>query len=93
MDRMPREMAVSLHLDQVATICRQYGVARLALFGLILRDDFTEDSDIDVLCTLAPDSPVHTLLDWIHFKAGLGRPLAPPGGFGGSGVASSLDSR
>jgi predicted nucleotidyltransferase len=48
MDGMPREMALSLHLDQVATICRQYGVARLALCGSILRDDLTEDSDINV---------------------------------------------
>jgi predicted nucleotidyltransferase len=64
-------MPLSLHLDQVARICRQYGVARLALFGSILRDDFTADSDIDVLCTLAPDSPVQSLLDWIHLKQAL----------------------
>ncbi|AEJ41846.1 DNA polymerase beta domain protein region [Sulfobacillus acidophilus TPY] len=71
MDGAQREMSLSLHMAQVATICRQYGVARLALFGSILRDDFTEDSDIDVLSTLAPDSPVHTLLDWIHLKQAL----------------------
>lgn len=51
-------------------VCRQYGVARLALFGSVLRDDFTEHSDIDVLCTLLPDSPAHGF-EWIHLKHAL----------------------
>jgi predicted nucleotidyltransferase len=71
MEGTPQEMLLSLYLDQVATICRQYGFARLASFSSILRDDFMEDSDIDVSCTLAPDSPVQSLLNWIHLRQAL----------------------
>lgn len=35
--------------DKIASICRQYHVRRLALFGSVLRADFRPDSDVDVL--------------------------------------------
>ena len=35
--------------------CERWGVTELDLFGSVLRDDFREDSDIDVLVTLAED--------------------------------------
>ncbi|MGB3494297.1 MAG: nucleotidyltransferase family protein [Elainellaceae cyanobacterium] len=34
--------------------CRRWRVAELSLFGSVLRDDFTERSDIDVLVTYLP---------------------------------------
>lgn len=71
MDVVNYEMPIDLRLDAVRAICQHYGVAQLALFGSVLRDDFGPDSDIDVLCTLRPDSPVTTLLDWIHLKQAL----------------------
>ena len=33
----------------VSAFCRRYHIQRLALFGSVLRDDFTPDSDVDVL--------------------------------------------
>ncbi len=67
------------NLKTVETICRQYGVARLSLFGSVTRDDFTDSSDVDVLCTLGPQSRIATLMDWIHLKQALedvwGRPV------------------
>jgi hypothetical protein len=33
----------------IAEFCRRHHIRRLSLFGSILRDDFTVDSDIDVL--------------------------------------------
>jgi predicted nucleotidyltransferase len=36
-------------LGQVADLCRQYHVQRLALFGSALRDGFEEQSDLDFL--------------------------------------------
>ena len=33
----------------------RWKVARLELFGSVLRDDFRPDSDVDVLVTFAPD--------------------------------------
>ena len=35
--------------EQLAAICRRYHVRELALFGSVLREDFRDDSDIDVL--------------------------------------------
>ncbi len=38
----------------MAELCRRYGIAELALFGSVLRDDFRPDSDVDVLVSFAP---------------------------------------
>jgi hypothetical protein len=38
-----------LDLDAIASFCKRHGVARFSLFGSILRDDFDENSDVDVL--------------------------------------------
>ncbi len=36
-------------LDQIAAFCRKWSIAEFSLFGSILRDDFRDDSDVDVL--------------------------------------------
>lgn len=41
-------------LAQLRTLCRDYGVRRLALFGSATRSDFTPESDIDVLVEFEP---------------------------------------
>jgi predicted nucleotidyltransferase len=46
---------------KIAAFCRRHGVVRLSLFGSILRDDFTPESDIDVLVEF--DGPTPSLLD------------------------------
>lgn len=38
---------------QLAELCRRHHIRRLALFGSILRDDFQESSDVDVLVEFA----------------------------------------
>jgi uncharacterized protein len=40
--------------DALDEICRRYSVRHLALFGSVLRDDFTPTSDIDVLVEFEP---------------------------------------
>lgn len=40
---------VSIDRDAVSAFCRRHHIKRLALFGSVLRDDFSPDSDIDVL--------------------------------------------
>lgn len=40
--------------DKIAEFCRQNGIRRLSLFGSVLRDDFTPESDIDVLVEFKP---------------------------------------
>jgi predicted nucleotidyltransferase len=39
---------------RLAEFCHKHGIRRLALFGSILRADFSHDSDIDVLVEFEP---------------------------------------
>jgi uncharacterized protein len=40
---------IELPKGEIAEFCRRNRIRRLALFGSVLRDDFTDESDIDVL--------------------------------------------
>jgi predicted nucleotidyltransferase len=40
--------------DRLAAFCEKWGIAELAVFGSVLREDFRPDSDIDFLVTWAP---------------------------------------
>jgi len=41
-------------MDRIAEFCRKWGVAEFSLFGSILREDFRDDSDVDVLVAFVP---------------------------------------
>ncbi|MBA4375948.1 MAG: hypothetical protein C0401_07230 [Anaerolinea sp.] len=44
-----------LHLTEpISQFCQNWNVEEFALFGSILRDDFSTDSDVDVLVTFSP---------------------------------------
>lgn len=58
---------IDIDMDQLADLCRRYHVRELALFGSVLRDDFRDDSDVDMLVEFEPDAPVD-LLEFIHLK-------------------------
>ena len=40
--------------DRIAAFCRRHRIRRLALFGSVLRDDFSAGSDVDVLVEFEP---------------------------------------
>ena len=40
--------------EAITDFCRRHHIRRLALFGSVLRDDFTPDSDVDVLVEFEP---------------------------------------
>jgi predicted nucleotidyltransferase len=40
---------ITIEKVQLAEFCRRHHIRRLALFGSALRDDFTPESDVDVL--------------------------------------------
>lgn len=40
---------ISINAAAVATFCRQHHIRKLAFFGSVLRDDFRDGSDVDVL--------------------------------------------
>ena len=40
--------------DEIAEFCRRNHIRRMALFGSVIRDDFTSESDVDILVEFAP---------------------------------------
>jgi uncharacterized protein len=44
--------------DSVAEFCRKNGIRRLAVFGSVLTDRFTDSSDVDVLVEFEPNERV-----------------------------------
>ena len=61
---MQTQEAVRIHVPQqsIRRFCREYGLRELALFGSVLRDDFTDQSDVDVLIEL-PAHHEYSLFD------------------------------
>jgi hypothetical protein len=49
---MPSHIRIDNKL--IAEFCRKHHIAKLALFGSVLRDDFRPDSDVDVLVWFKP---------------------------------------
>ena len=49
-----RRARIDIPQKQIDDLCRRYHVRRLALFGSVLRDDFTSNSDVDVLVEFEP---------------------------------------
>jgi len=49
-------MSPKIAIDRAAikAFCERHHVARLAVFGSVLRDDFDADSDVDVLVEFRP---------------------------------------
>ena len=45
---------VAIPPEELARFCQRNHIRRLALFGSVLRDDFTPDSDVDVLVEFGP---------------------------------------
>jgi predicted nucleotidyltransferase len=72
-------MKLTYDPEALQRFCRERGIARLELFGSALREEgFRADSDVDLLCTLNPDSRC-TLLGWADLQIKLselfGRPV------------------
>lgn len=64
--------------EVLSAFCRRWSVAELALFGSALRDDFSAESDVDVLVTFR-DGAVPTLFSLVSMERELstlfGRPV------------------
>jgi len=50
---------MGVHIDvpgeKIAGFCRRNHIRKLAFFGSVLRDDFTPESDVDVLVEFEPE--------------------------------------
>ena len=49
---------IEIPTDRIAEFCQRNRIRRLALFGSVLRDDFTPESDVDVLVEFDPGAQV-----------------------------------
>ncbi len=47
-------IGVDIPRERIEAFCATYGIRRMALFGSVLRDDFTPESDVDVLVEFHP---------------------------------------
>lgn len=47
-------MGIEVPKDRIEAFCRRNHIRRLALFGSVLRGDFSPDSDVDVLVEFEP---------------------------------------
>ena len=48
------EAMISIPKDIIAEFCQRNQVRRLSLFGSVLREDFSPDSDVDILVEFEP---------------------------------------
>ncbi|MCB9450287.1 MAG: nucleotidyltransferase family protein [Anaerolineaceae bacterium] len=55
---------IQVSIDAIRSFCQRWNIAEFALFGSVLRPDFSIESDIDVLVSFREDTR-YSLTDWI----------------------------
>jgi uncharacterized protein len=55
---MGHAKALKLPIQEIAVFCKSYHIRKLSLFGSALRDDFSENSDVDILVEFEPGQKV-----------------------------------
>lgn len=53
---------ISIPKAEIELFCLKHHIVKLSLFGSVLREDFREDSDVDVLVELGPGHEVDLML-------------------------------
>jgi hypothetical protein len=56
MDNTQYHLPIALPMDEIAAFCQRWKISEFALFGSVLHDNFSPESDIDVLVAFAPDA-------------------------------------
>lgn len=51
-------MHIQLPKKKIAEFCKKHHIRKLSLFGSALRDDFTPDSDLDILVEFEPGTRI-----------------------------------
>jgi len=49
-------LRIEIDREKVEAFCKKWKIIELSLFGSVIRDDFREDSDVDVLVRWAEDA-------------------------------------
>jgi predicted nucleotidyltransferase len=58
---------IVFNYNDVVSLCEKYRIKELSIFGSSLREDFTENSDIDILVSFRSDSKI-TLFDMMELE-------------------------
>lgn len=62
-----KKIRINLPKDKIAEFCWKWKIQEFSLFGSVLRKDFRQDSNIDVLVDFEPGTH-WSLLDYIRMK-------------------------
>ncbi len=49
-----KKLAIAIPQKEIAQFCQRHHIRKLSLFGSVLRDDFTPESDVDFLVEFEP---------------------------------------
>lgn len=55
---MKRKSPIAISKKEIEKFCKKHHIRKLSLFGSALRDDFTAESDVDVLVEFEPGQVV-----------------------------------
>ncbi|RCK74960.1 MAG: hypothetical protein ANABAC_1677 [Anaerolineae bacterium] len=57
----PSRVKIKIPKKELIALCRRYQVQKLALFGSVLGNNFSADSDVDVLVSFLPNARIGLL--------------------------------
>jgi len=67
-------VALAYDKRRITELCAEWKIAEMALFGSVLREDFTSESDVDVLVTFSKDAK-WSLFDLLRLESQLSEVL------------------
>jgi uncharacterized protein len=69
----PTQARIPLPLGAIEAFCRRWEIRELSLFGSVLREDFSPESDVDVLIEFDPAArpDLHDFMDMREELSGL----------------------
>ena len=59
------------NIDQIKSLCKKYDVKRFSAFGSVTREDFNDDSDIDLIVDFKETDPIKYTDLYFQFKENL----------------------
>jgi predicted nucleotidyltransferase len=67
-------MQISINQEEIDAFCRRWRITELAFFGSVLRHDFKDESDVDVMVRFSSEA-TPTLFDMVHMQRELSQIL------------------
>ncbi len=61
------ENIININSEKISEICQRYKISELAIFGSMLRGDYDNESDIDLLVEFIPNAGI-TLFNLVDIK-------------------------